>query len=189
MTGNGPVDWCTVVRGHRYVLRDATAEDLDAIAATARRSFWVHRALTDDLERYFAAWEARWQECVASGMPSRLSVIECDGSHIGYAEWSLAADALLISNAAVDRDNRNGGISAGALLLMLSHEARRAELELLRLHTNARMRSNIRLYEQIGFTVVDTFDGQGFAGVVMEMPWKSLEFSEHPVDSLARTDP
>ncbi|MFI7618542.1 GNAT family N-acetyltransferase [Nonomuraea terrae] len=75
-------------------------------------------------------------------------------------------DALLVENVAVRPDMHGRGIGR-ALLAYAEDEARRLGLPALRLYTNVKMTSNIRLYASLGYVETGRAGIEGRQAVLM----------------------
>ncbi|GGO74466.1 N-acetyltransferase [Nonomuraea cavernae] len=73
---------------------------------------------------------------------------------------------LLVENVAVSPERQGRGVGR-RLLAFAEEEARRLGLPALRLYTNAKMASNIALYESLGYVVTGRQGIEGRSAVLM----------------------
>ena len=123
-----------------YQIRDAAAEDLDALEALEQACFslpWTLEQLQGELP------DARHEFLVA----------EADGEVLGYIGMMCVLDEGYISNVAVAPSARRRGIGRALVREMLSRAAKR-ELSFVTLEVREHNESAIALYTGEGFLPV-----------------------------------
>ena len=130
----------------RAVLRRAVAADIDAIRALTREAYarWV-----PILGREPAPMVADVARAVGV---NRIDLAEAAGGIVGLIELATEPDCLLIESVAVAPSWQGRGLGR-ALLAHAEAIAAEVGCGTVRLHTNARMTENIRLYRATGYRV------------------------------------
>jgi N-acetylglutamate synthase-like GNAT family acetyltransferase len=129
-------------------LRPATIDDADAIRALSRTAYakWVPL-----IGREPRPMTADYHEAIAT---HEFALHERDNELVALIELEPRPDHLLIVNIAVSPEVQHQGIG-GKLLAHAEDRARSLGLGELRLYTNAKMITNIALYEHFGYAEFD----------------------------------
>jgi ribosomal protein S18 acetylase RimI-like enzyme len=148
------------------ILRRATSADVGLVRALTRSAYekWVPamgcepRPMTADYER--------------AVVEHIIDILEDAGTAAALIEMQVLPDHLLIVNVAVHPDRHGQGLG-GRLLRHAEEVARGLGLSEMRLYTNARMETNITLYESRGYRITSR-EAAGPLGIVVHMA-KTLE--------------
>jgi GNAT superfamily N-acetyltransferase len=131
-------------------IRPAVIGDADGVAALVARAYskWI-----PVIGRPPKPMLADYRRAIAEHI---VYVIE-DAQSAGLAaivELVAAPDHMLVENVAVDPARQGQGLGR----MLLAHAevvARERQLPVMRLYTNALMRSNIDLYERLGYVTIE----------------------------------
>ncbi|MEU8247006.1 GNAT family N-acetyltransferase [Nonomuraea sp. NPDC048916] len=138
-------------------MRPAVAADLAAVEKLVHDAYepWVEVVGMRPLPM-----EADYDALIAAG---RVHVTDpLDGLIVLVPEPGV----LLVENVAVQPERQGRGVGR-TLLAFAEQEARRLGLPALRLYTNAKMASNIALYESLGYVVTGRQGIEGRSAVLM----------------------
>ncbi|MEV0592060.1 GNAT family N-acetyltransferase [Nonomuraea cavernae] len=138
-------------------MRQAVAADLAAVEKLVRDAYepWVEIVGMRPLPM-----EADYGALIAAG---RVHVTDpLDGLIVLVPEDGV----LRVENVAVSPERQGRGVGR-RLLAFAEEEARRLGLPALRLYTNAKMASNIALYESLGYAVTGRQGIEGRSAVLM----------------------
>ncbi|MCA2188630.1 GNAT family N-acetyltransferase [Nonomuraea cavernae] len=138
-------------------MRQAVAADLAAVEKLVHDAYepWVEVVGMRPLPM-----EADYGVLIAAG---RVHVTDpLDGLVVLVPEDGV----LLVENVAVSPERQGRGVGR-RLLAFAEEEARRLGLPALRLYTNAKMASNIALYESLGYVVTGRQGIEGRSAVLM----------------------
>lgn len=126
--------------------RTATAADVPAIRALARAAYakW-----TPIIGREPRPMLADYSEAIHD---FRFDLLTVDGQLAGLLQTCLCADHLWIENLAVHPHHQRRG-HGQSLMILAEQLARHAEMDALRLLTNAAFTSNVALYQKLGYEV------------------------------------
>jgi ribosomal protein S18 acetylase RimI-like enzyme len=143
------------------VIRPATTDDIDAIAAAARAAYTRY---VERIGREPAPMVADFAALVAAG---EVEVLALGGEVAGFIVMRPGADHLFIENVAVHPDHQGRGLGQ-RLLARAESEAGARGLPALRLYTNVKMTENFPFYEALGFVETERRREDGFDRVYME---------------------
>ena len=141
-------------------IRPATARDCAWIAAIAHAAYVGYVAR---IGRPPAPMRADFAGEIAAG---RVVVIDVAGGLAGYMIAWPEADAYVVDNIAVDPERHGQGLGR-ALIEHAAAEARRLNLQAIRLYTNAAMTENLALYAHLGFVETHRATEDGFRRVYL----------------------
>jgi len=131
---------------HFVSFRTATAADVPAIRSLVRAAYakWI-----PVIGREPRPMLADYSEAIHD---FRFDLLTVDGQVAGVLQTCPCADHLWIENLAVHPHHQRRG-HGQSLLILAEQLARHAELDALRLLTNAAFKSNVALYEKLGYEI------------------------------------
>jgi len=131
---------------HFVAFRTATAADVPAIRSLVRAAYakWI-----PVIGREPRPMLADYSEAIHD---FRFDLLTVDGQVAGVLQTCPCADHLWIENLAVHPHHQRRG-HGQSLLILAEQLARHAELDALRLLTNAAFKSNVALYEKLGYEI------------------------------------
>ncbi|KQT49472.1 hypothetical protein ASG47_03850 [Devosia sp. Leaf420] len=129
--------------------RTATPEDAPAIRSLVRAAYakW-----TPVIGREPRPMLADYSEAIHD---FRFDLLTVDGQLAGLLQTCPCADHLWIENLAVHPHHQRRG-HGQSLMILAEQLARHAELDTIRLLTNAAFTSNVALYQKLGYEVEQT---------------------------------
>lgn len=129
--------------------RTATLEDVPAIRSLVRAAYakW-----TPIIGREPRPMLADYREAIHD---FRFDLLTVDGQLAGLLQTCPCADHLWIENLAVHPHHQRRG-HGQSLMILAEQLARHAELDTIRLLTNAAFSSNIALYQNLGYAIEQT---------------------------------
>ena len=133
-----------------FEVRLLSPEDAPAAADLMRAAFADQGRATDPPSSALRETAEIVAEKLAKGGGAGL---DCEGALIGIVLWTPQEDALYVGRLAVTPSWRGRGL-AGRLLRAAEAEARRREINRLRLHVRIELSANHRLFTRHGFLQV-----------------------------------
>lgn len=149
---------------HRFVIRPATPEDSEAIAAIAESAYGHYVAR---MNMKPAPMMEDYKTRIADNQVHVLENTDEDGERVqGFLVLECGDGCMLLDNVVVAPGMQGRGYGK-ALISYAVEKAKASGFEKLTLYTNEAMVENIRLYSRLGFVETHRAKDKGFNRVFM----------------------